>query len=51
MENLEIIQVWGERPCKHQFYDALHNHINLDARKALFKQLTSEVDGDGVLSK
>jgi hypothetical protein len=48
--NLETIQVWGERPCKRRFYDALHNHVNIDARKALFQQLAAEVDGDRALS-
>jgi hypothetical protein len=42
IENLETIQVWGERPCKRRFYDALHNHVNLDARKALFQRLAAQ---------
>jgi hypothetical protein len=46
---LQTIQVWGERPCKRRFYDALHNHVNLDARKALFQRLAAEVDGDRAL--
>jgi hypothetical protein len=50
IDNLATIQVWGEPPCKHQFYDALHNHVNLDARRAFFKQLAAEVDGDRALS-
>jgi hypothetical protein len=45
-ENLETIQVWGERPCKCRFYDDLHNHVNIDTRRALFQQLAEEVDGD-----
>jgi hypothetical protein len=45
-DNLETIQVWGQRPCKRWFYDALHNHVNVDTRRALFQRLVEEVDGD-----
>jgi hypothetical protein len=50
VDNLQTIQVWGKRPWKHRFYDALHNHVNLDARKVLFQRLAAEIDGDRTLS-
>jgi hypothetical protein len=48
MDKLKTIQVWGKHPFKHHFYNFLHNHTNLEAWKALFEQLASEVDGDCV---
>jgi hypothetical protein len=50
MMNLNTIQVWGERPFKRRFYDALHNLTSIDSRKALFERLALEVDGDRALS-
>jgi hypothetical protein len=50
MDNLSTIQVWGERPFKRRFYDALHNLTSVDSRKALFERLAFKVDGDRALS-
>jgi hypothetical protein len=49
-DNVDTIHVWENCPMKRQLYDVLHNLTSFDGRKALFRRLAYEVDGNRSLA-